>query len=82
MDYEVVVTEDAENDLDSHIRYLLYTKRNEQAARNLLDDFEATKETLSHVAASLKYCENPRLKNLGYRRINFLNHRYFSYFAH
>ncbi len=77
MDYKVMVTEDAENDLDSYIRYLLYIKKNEQAARNLLNDFESTKKTLSHVAESLKYCENTRLKDLGYRRINFLNHRYF-----
>ncbi len=77
MDHKIIVTEDAENDLDSHIRYLLYIKKDEQAARNLLDDLESTKETLSHVAASLKYCENPRLKDLGYRRIDFLNHRYF-----
>lgn len=72
-----MVTEDAENDLDNYIRYLLFVKKSEQAAKNLLDDFEATKETLSHVAASLKYCENPRLLDLGYRRTNFLNHRYF-----
>ena len=29
------------------------------------------------MAESLKLCENPRLQMLGYRRINFLSHRYF-----
>ncbi len=43
----------------------------------MLDDFEATKESLKHMAGSLKLCDNPRLKKLGYRRINFLSHRYF-----
>lgn len=27
MDYRVMVTEDTENDLDSYIHYLLYTKK-------------------------------------------------------
>ena len=50
---------------------------NEQAASNLLDDFEATKEELSIVAESIKLSDNPNLKEAGYRRINFLKHRYF-----
>ena len=77
MDYKIVVTKDAEEDLDSYIKYILYEKESIQAARNVLDDFETTKESLKHVAGSLKFCDNPRLKQLGYRRINFLNHRYF-----
>lgn len=77
MDYRVVVTKDAEEDLDGFIKYLLLEKRNEQAAENLLNDFQATKESLRYVAGSLKQCDNPRLRQMGYRRINFLNHRYF-----
>ena len=69
--------EDAEEDLDKFVRYLLLEKKSEQAARNLLDDFESTIVSLSHIAGSLKECENPRLKELGYRRINFMTHRYF-----
>ena len=77
MDYKVAVTADAEADLDQYIQYLLTEKKSEQAAVNLLDDFEATIQRLKAVAGSLKLCENPRLKELGYRRINFLSHRYF-----
>jgi len=58
MAYNVVVTPDAEKDLDNFITYLLFEKKSEQAARNLLDDFEETKGILSNVAASLKDCEN------------------------
>ena len=43
MEYKVVITSDAEDDLDEFIRYLLYEKQSEQAASNVLDDFEATK---------------------------------------
>ncbi len=77
MDYKVVVTSDAEKDLDQFIQYLLFEKKNFQAAQNVLNDFEATKKSLTQVAGSLKLCENPRLEMLGYRRINFLSHRYF-----
>lgn len=77
MDYKIFITNDAEEDLDRYVRYLLFEKKNEQAAGNLLDDFEATKNSLSRVAGSLKVCDNPHLKKLGYRRINFLTHRYF-----
>lgn len=77
MDYSVVMSGEAEKDLDGFIYYLLYEKKNEQAARNLLDDFEKTKESLSKVAGGLKPCDNTKLKELGYRRINFLSHRYF-----
>ena len=77
MDYKGVVTVDAEEDLNNYIRYLLIVKKNEQAAKNVLDDFEATVQSLKRVAGSLKLCDNPRLRKLGYRRINFLSHRYF-----
>ena len=77
MEYKVVVTADAEEDLNQYIRYLLMVKKSEQAAKNVLDDFEATIRSLKSVAGSLKLCDNPQLKELGYRRINSLSHRYF-----
>lgn len=48
-----------------------------QAARNVLDDYDATIESLKHVAGSLKLYDILRLHELGYRRVNFLNHIYF-----
>lgn len=77
MDYRIVMTEDAEKDLDNFISYLIFDKNNIQAAKNLLDDFEKTKISLSKVAGSLKLCDNSKLNKLGYRRINFMAHRYF-----
>jgi plasmid stabilization system protein ParE len=77
MDYKVLITTDAEADLNRYISYLLFVKKSEQAAQNLLDDFEQTTATLAHVAGSLKDCENPELKQYGYKRIGFLKHRYF-----
>ena len=77
MDYNIVVTADAEEDLNGFIRYLLFVKKNEQAAKNVLDDFEDTKNSLKTVAGSLNRCDNQHLQGLGYYRINFLRHRYF-----
>ena len=77
MDYKVAVTSDAEEDLERFIKYLIIEKENMQAAENVLNDYDATIESLKHVAGSLKLCDNPRLHELKYRRINFLNHRYF-----
>lgn len=77
MDYRIVITKDAEEDLDHFIKYLIFEKKSMQAAQNVLNDYDATIESLKHVAGSLKLCDNPRLRQLDYRHINFLNHRYF-----
>lgn len=77
MDYKVVVTRDAEEDLERFVNYLIIEKKSMQAAENVLNVYDATIESLKHVAGSLKLCDNPRLRQLEYRRINFLNHRYF-----
>lgn len=80
MEYRVVITSDAEEDLNAFIQYLLFEKKSTQAASNVLSDFEATKQRLEKVAGSLKLCDNTRLKQLGYKRINFHSHRYFMLF--
>ena len=77
MAYKVVITEDAQADLDRFINYLIFDKNSKQAGSNVLEDFKATIDTLSFVAGSLKYCDNRKLKENGYRRINFMSHKYF-----
>lgn len=71
MDYKIVLMKDAEEDFDRFIAYLLFEKKSEQAARNLLNDFEATKISLSNVAGSLKLCDNPKLRELGIPKNQF-----------
>ena len=46
MDYKIVVTAEAEEDLNQFIQYLLFAKKNKQAAKNVLDDFENTSDML------------------------------------
>ena len=74
MDYKIVLMRNAEEDLDRFIAYLLIEKKSEQAARNLLNDFEATKTSLSNVAGSLKLCNNPKLRKLGYVYVDNIFH--------
>ena len=49
MDYKVVVTRDAEEDLERFIKYLIFEKESMQAAENVLNDYDATIESLKHV---------------------------------
>ena len=77
MEYKVVITSDAEEDLDRFIQYLLFVKQNPQAAANVLNDFEKTKQNLSNNAGGMKLCDNPHLRALGYRKMHFQAHRYF-----
>lgn len=80
MDYKVVITIDAENDLYRHIEYILEEFKNVQAAKSVINDFEETKKNLKKSAGSLQYCVNPRLKAQGYKRINYIHHDYFMLF--
>lgn len=40
-----------------------------------MDDYDKTIEELSIVAGSLKYCDDQRLRERGYKRINFMKDR-------
>ena len=72
MDYKVVVTAEAEEDLNQFIQYLLFSQEKlSRQPKIVLDDFEDTIKMLKYVASSLNVCDNPRLQSLGYRRINF-----------
>ncbi|MBO4496438.1 MAG: type II toxin-antitoxin system RelE/ParE family toxin [Clostridiales bacterium] len=77
MAYKVFITPVAEEELDRFISYLINEKMSARAAGNVLNDFEETVRCLTIVAGSLKLCEQPKLKKLGYRRMNFLAHDYF-----
>lgn len=77
MDFEVIFSEQAEQDLDKIISYCLYKLKNTQAAMNILSDVENTLKRLSCMADSLRLCENTLLCDLGYREIRLKQHSYF-----
>ena len=68
MDYKIVVTAEAEEDLNQFIQYLLFAKKNKQAAKNVLDDFEDTIKKLKYVASSFKTGSKTTREKLSLRR--------------
>lgn len=74
--YNVIISPKALSQLENYIDYIHYTLLNEQAAHNVWQDALETRDRLSKVAGSLKYCNHPKLKSLGYHAIPFVSHRY------
>ena len=76
MEYDVVLSVKAQIDFREIINYLVYELQNQQAATNVADDFDDTISRLSHVAGSLKLCDDSVLRARGYRTIHFRKHKY------
>ncbi len=75
--YRVIVTDDAKKDFLRYRDYLIYVKKNSQAAKNLVNDYRETRKKLEIVAGSLKDPDSEKLKARRLKRINFLKHDYF-----
>ena len=76
MDYKVILSDFAKQQLDDILFYTCMTLGNETAARNVLQDAEYTIRKLEQVGGSLKVCDEPELARYGYRKIHFSSHRY------
>lgn len=76
MEYDVVLSVQAQTDFREIINYLVYELQNQQAATSVVDDFDDTIARLSHVAGSLKLCDDNVLRARGYRTIHFRKHKY------
>lgn len=76
MVYNVVITETAARQFDKYIAYVVYTLKNKQAARNIIQDFHRTQKELSLTAHSIKLLDDCDLRQRGYRKINFQKHNY------
>lgn len=74
--FEVIISPKALFQLNDYIAYLQYTLLNDQAAYNVWQDALETRNQLSKIAGSLKFCTHPLLKKNGYRAIHFMRHRY------
>lgn len=77
MEFKVVLTSQAQLDFRNITNYILYELRSEQAATSVANDMEHTIERLSYMAGGLKLCDDPTLRDLGYRTIHFKRHNYF-----
>lgn len=73
--WDVIATNDVQQDLDNFVYYLLVEKLNEQAAKAVLDDYDETIEELANVAGTLRQLEDPQLNE--YRKIRLRRHDYY-----
>lgn len=71
MEYDVVLSAQAQTHFREIINYLLYELQNQQAAISVADDFYDTITRLSRAACSLKLCDDNVLRARGYRTIHF-----------
>lgn len=78
MDYKVIVSKSAEDDLDSFLEYIIFAKQNPDAAESVLEDYYETVCRLATIAGSLPEPESEILKEKGLKRINFRKHNYFA----
>lgn len=76
-DYEVILTDAAVIQFQKILDYIFFELENVQATRSVEQDMKETLKRLSHVAGSLKLCDDPKLRNLGYRTIHLKRHKYF-----
>lgn len=76
MEYNVVLSVQAQTHFREIINYLLYELQNQQAAISVADDFNDTIARLSHVAGSMKFCDDSILRAREYRIIHFRKHKY------
>lgn len=60
--FDVIISPKALSQLNDYIDHLQYTLLNDQAAYNVWQDALETREQLSKVASSLKFCTHPKLK--------------------
>ena len=75
--YKVVVTDEAQEAFKRYLRYVKNIKKNPYAAKNILDDYIATRKQLSSCAGMLAEPESEKLRQRNLKRMNFLNHDYF-----
>ncbi|MEE3467933.1 MAG: type II toxin-antitoxin system RelE/ParE family toxin [Eubacterium sp.] len=75
--WEVIATDDVQEDLDAFVYYLLVEKMNDQAATALIDDYEEVIDDLEGSAGAYGPVNNPRLATLGYKKILLKRHNYY-----
>lgn len=76
-DYKVIFTDTAKMHAQKILDYIFYELENVQAALSVKQDMKETATRLTHVAGSLKLCDDPPLRSLGYRTIHFKRHQYY-----
>ncbi len=74
MDYKVIVTKDAHDDVDEDLDYIANRLQNPIAAKNLLDKIEEAYNELAFNPYMYQECSNERLQSKGYRKVVVKNY--------
>lgn len=74
MDYKVIVTKDAHDDVDEALDYIANRLQNPIAAKNLLDKIEEAYNELEFNPYMYQECSNERLQGKGYRKVVVKNY--------
>lgn len=67
MNYNLIITNRAEELIDERLNYLIYRLKNNQAAKHLLDEIEKLYDRLEDNPFQFTDCRDPFLKNKGYK---------------
>jgi toxin ParE1/3/4 len=70
----VIITKEAEADIDGIVRYIAVELKNTDVAKSLLDDVENVYRNISGQPDMYGYCNDGRLRNKGYRKITIKNY--------
>ena len=66
MGYRIIITDDANEQIDDIIDYVVNVLKNLTAARAIIDDVELAYKRIESSAESFAYCEDPYLAVKGY----------------
>lgn len=76
MQFNVVMSDLANEQYDNFLAYIYHILKNPQAAGNVIEDFDETVAILETQADSFGYCRSGRLKKLGFHKIHLQRHKY------
>ena len=74
MDYNLLVSREAETDIDNIARYIAVQLQNRDAAVGFLDDVENAYSRLIKQPRLYNFCDNARLREKGYRKVILKNY--------
>ena len=76
MTYKLIISERAEEHINSIVGYVAVELANPTAAKAILSDIEKAYGKLEYMAESLAFCQDFYLQQKGYRKYMLENHNY------
>lgn len=76
MQFNVEISELAEEQYNSILDYLANVKNNPQAVNGVIDDFDYAIEQLETMPDTFGFCQDKRLRSMGFHKLHFNSHRY------